>query len=92
MQQRYNALPGNVSPHKLLAAIAPRLARPVAQSLRGRTQTSRNLPVDKPLAGVSNRWNRSRECWGCFLVFRHGTVPFEDGGRRLAAAFEAVPA
>jgi len=22
--------------------------------------------------------------------FRHGTVPFEDGGRRLAAAFEVI--
>ena len=24
--------------------------------------------------------------------FWHGTVPFEDGGRRLTAAFDAVPA
>ncbi len=48
LQQRYNARPGNVSPHKLLAAIAPRLARPAgavaawphqdqSQPSRGRT-------------------------------------------------------
>ena len=24
--------------------------------------------------------------------FWHGTVPFEDGGRRLTAAFDVVPA
>lgn len=39
-------LPSNVSPDKLLAVTSPRWQDPLAQSLRGGNQASRNLRVD----------------------------------------------